>query len=155
MLADLVLWVSDATRAETRVADGALAGRLPIGVPQLHVVNKIDLVEVFPDQEDARSASDVAVSAKTGAGLDLLRSAMLNAVGWAGTGEGLFMARERHLHALQVASQHLESAAALTRELELFAEELKLAQNALATITGQVTADDLLGEIFSHFCIGK
>ena len=153
--ADLVLWVSDATRVETSVADAALAMRLPIGVPQLRVINKIDLVDAVPDERDALTTTEVTVSAKTGAGLEQLRSAMLNAVGWAGSGEGLFMARERHLHALQVAIQHLDNAAALTRELELFAEELKLAQNALASVTGEVTADDLLGQIFSRFCIGK
>ena len=153
--ADLVLWVSDATRAETKVADPALAERLPVGIPQLHIVNKSDLVETQPVPPDLRNVNEVSVSAKTGAGLELLRSAILTAVGWGGGSEGLFMARERHLHALQTALHHLDNAAAQTRELELFAEELKLAQNALASITGEVTADDLLGKIFSHFCIGK
>lgn len=153
--ADLVLWVSDATRAETTAADPALAVRLPAGVAQLRVVNKIDLT----DGESARDAGDaesgVRVSAKTRAGMDGLESAMLAAVGWGGSGEGLFMARARHLEALLAAAKHLDAALAQTGELELFAEELKLAQQALSTITGEFTADELLGEIFSHFCIGK
>ena len=153
--ADLVLWVSDATRVETKVADPAWSGRLPAGIPQLNIVNKLDLLDAHPTQQDLPNENEVFVSAKTGAGLELLRSAMLRAVGWGGGGEGLFMARERHLHALQGAIRHVDNAIALTGELELFAEELKLAQNVLASITGEVTADDLLGKIFSHFCIGK
>ena len=153
--ADLVLWVSDATRVETKAPDPALAERLPVAVPQLHAVNKIDLVNVRAVQQDPSLAHEVLVSAKTGAGLDLLCAAILDAVGWGGSGEGVFMARERHLQALQTATHHLDTAAGLTGELELFAEELRLAQHGLASITGEVTADDLLGEIFSNFCIGK
>jgi tRNA modification GTPase len=153
--ADLVLWISDATRKETAPRDPALAARLPAGVPQLHVVNKIDLIGIEPHVDKRRGITEVAVSAISGAGLDLLRSAMLESVGWGGTGEGVFMARERHLQALQSAAHHLDLATARGHELELFAEELRLAQNALASITGEVSADDLLGKIFSHFCIGK
>ena len=153
--ADLVLWISDATRKETQMTDPALAANLPAGTPQLHIVNKIDLLAVEPHRCTRPGAVELTVSAKTGAGLDLLRSAMLEAVGWGGAGEGVFMARERHLQALHTAASHLDLAVARTAELELFAEELKLAQNALASITGEVSADDLLGKIFSHFCIGK
>jgi tRNA modification GTPase len=153
--ADLVLWIIDATRKETAMADSALAARLPVGVPQLHIVNKIDLVGIEPHCSAQQGAIDIAVSAKTGAGLDLMRSAMLQAVGWSGTGEGVFMARERHLQALHAAAGHLDQAVARSAELELFAEELAQAQKALASITGEVSADDLLGKIFSHFCIGK
>ena len=153
--ADLVLWVSDATRAETMATEAVLAARLPAGVPQLRVVNKIDLVGIPPQRQTLAKGAEIALSAKTGAGIELLQTAMLEAVGWGGSGEGMFMARERHLQALQTASQHLELAASRGNALELFAEELKLAQQALASITGEFTADDLLGKIFSHFCIGK
>ena len=153
--ADLVLWVSDAVRLETRATDPGLATRLPAGAPQLNIVNKIDLAGSQPYQRTEVGVTEVAVSAKTGAGLDLLRSAILEVAGWGGTGEGVFMARERHLQALYTAAGHLEQAHARSAELELFAEELKLAQNALSGITGEVSADDLLGKIFAHFCIGK
>ena len=99
------------------------------------------------------------LSAKTGAGLDLLREAMLAAAGAQDDMEGTFLARERHLRALDAAARHLGVAAqhlaTVPPPLELFAEELRLAQEALATITGEFTADDLLGAIFSRFCIGK
>ena len=153
--ADMVLWVSDATRMETRAVDPTLGARLPSSVVQLHVVNKIDLVEAQPLQADQTHAREVHISAKTGAGLESLRTAMLKAIGWGGSDEGVFMARERHLQALQLATHHLANAATLTGVLELFAEELRLAQHALASITGEVTADDLLGRIFANFCIGK
>ncbi len=149
--AGLVLWVSSATAHETRVPDSRLAASLPPGTLQISVVNKIDLCN--PDPPIA--TGEIGVSAKTGAGIELLRSAILSAVGWRGTGEGLFMARERHLQALQKAQTHLEHASNNRSQLELLAEELKLAQGALSSITGEFTADDLLGEIFAHFCIGK
>ena len=153
--ADLVLWVSDASRPETGAADAALTAGLSTGVPQLRVVNKIDLVGAQPQRQVLAGGSEVALSAKTGAGIELLQAAMLEAVGWGGSGEGAFMARARHLLALQTAARHLELAAACSSELELYAEELNLAQRALASITGEFTAEDLLGKIFSHFCIGK
>jgi tRNA modification GTPase len=153
--ADLVLWVSDATHAETGTADPLLAARLPAGVPQLRVINKIDLTGAQPHRQTRASTYEIALSAKTGAGVDLLQTAILEAVGWGGSGEGVFMARERHLQALQAAAQHLDLAASGGSALELLAEELRLAQNALASITGEFSADDLLGKIFSHFCIGK
>ena len=88
-------------------------------------MNKIDLVDAKLFRQESPNDNEVLVSAKTSAGLDALRSALLNAVGWGGSGEGVFMARERHLQALQLATHHLDRAGALTRELELFAEELK------------------------------
>jgi tRNA modification GTPase len=91
----------------------------------------------------------------TGAGIDALRGKILEEAGWRAAGESVFLARERHLRALQQAATHLEAAAAESRRWELFAEELRLAQTALAGITGAATADDLLGEIFGRFCIGK
>lgn len=153
--ANLVLWVSAATCPETRIADPVVEVRLPKGVPQIMVINKIDLCGQKPATYAGKKTTEVALSAKTGAGIELLRNAMLEAVGWGGSGEGIFMARERHLQALQTAQAHLEQASASAPQLELFAEELRLAQGALVSITGEFTADDLLGEIFSCFCIGK
>ena len=119
---------------------------------RLTVVNKIDLV---PGAVAGKRGNEIHVSAKTGAGIDALRAAVLEAAGWTGHGETVFLARERHLRALGTARVHLHAAAAQVARWELFAEELRLAQDALGQITGHVTADDLLGEIFSRFCIGK
>jgi len=152
--ADLVLWVSDLTRPETCVPDPALGVRTTAGVPQLHVLNKVDLAGLEPSVRTMGGMVEVALSAKSGAGLDLLKTAVLTAAGWDVANEGAFMARERHLQALQLAQEHVTQAAGQS-EVELIAEELKLAQRALGSITGEVTADDLLGKIFSHFCIGK
>jgi tRNA modification GTPase len=153
--ADLVVLLVDATQGEA-VADREIMGRLPIALPRLKVMNKIDLLPRPPALERGRGAGTVWLSAKTGDGVDLLRSALLEAVGWlGGSSEGLFMARERHLQALQLARTHLERATHQLANLELFAEELRLVQQALATLTGEFTSDDLLGEIFSRFCIGK
>ena len=99
------------------------------------------------------------LSAKTGAGIDLLRAAVLDAIGAGPAPDEAFIARERHVRALQEAGIHLalasDHAEAQTMPVELLAEELRLAQEALSAITGEFTADDLLGEIFSRFCIGK
>jgi tRNA modification GTPase len=130
----------------------------PRGVPILTVRNKIDLTGEAPYAR----GDDIGLSALTGAGIDLLRARLLAVAGvesgWAG-GETVFLARERHLEALRAAQAHLETAAEHARQgnrrLELFAEELRLAGNRLGEITGAVTADDLLGRIFSRFCIGK
>jgi tRNA modification GTPase len=97
----------------------------------------------------------VHLSAKTGAGIDLLRSQLLERAGWHPAEESPFIARERHLVCLRRAAGHLEAAAQQASAPELLAEELRLAQDQLNTITGEFTADDLLGEIFSRFCIGK
>jgi tRNA modification GTPase len=150
--ADMVVWVSDVMRPETRAADPKLAARLPPGVPQLQAVNKIDLTAT-PLLAQI-SGREVTLSCKTGAGIEQLQIAILDAAGWS-SGEGVFMARARHLLALRTAARHLELASVRGGELELFAEELKFAQYALASITGEFTSDDLLGKIFSQFCIGK
>ena len=101
----------------------------------------------------------VVLSALTGQGLQALRERLLQVVGWQATPEGVFMARERHLQALKEVQAHLLQAAQLLEAplppLDLLAEELRLAQGALGAITGEFTADDLLGTIFSRFCIGK
>lgn len=141
--ADLVLAVHEAGSMQ------ALEG-LPRELRRIDVYNKVDLAPAF-----AAPAGAVAVSAKTGQGLDALRAAILDAVGWSSAGETVFLARERHVRALDAARKHLESAAGQSRRWEFFAEELRLAQRALGAITGEVTADDLLGQIFSRFCIGK
>lgn len=152
--ADLLLLLIDATQGE-RKADRDIRKRLPSTLPCLRVMNKIDLLtdQVTPVGQD--DSSTVWISAKTGVGIDGLRKSLLGAVGWQGGGEGLFMARERHVQALGQAQAHLESAARQGHHPELFAEELRLAQESLGAITGEFTSDDLLGEIFSRFCIGK
>ena len=144
--ADIVLVILEAGKLE------APQGPLPGAATLINVVNKIDLV---PGAVAGRRGNEVHVSAKTGAGLDALRAAILEAAGWNSRGETVFLARERHLRALGAARAHLEAAAAQDMQWEFFAEELRLAQEALGEITGRVSADDLLGEIFSRFCIGK
>jgi tRNA modification GTPase len=142
--ADVVIAIYEAGHGKDALDD------LPAGVPRVEVYNKIDLVPGFAAPEGA-----VPVSAKTGEGLERLRKAILEAAGWSSSGEPAFLARERHLRALARARGHLEAAAGETRRWEFFAEELRLAHGALGTITGEFTADDLLGEIFARFCIGK
>jgi tRNA modification GTPase len=144
-------------------AEAQIAARLPAHLPTLWVYNKIDLFGARAMSAEADAAADVAhpiavsVSAHTGEGVDGLRAWLLATAGWKPSGEGVFMARERHLTALQTARWHLDAAEqqAHTNQFDLFAEELRLAQNALSSITGAFTADDLLGEIFGKFCIGK
>jgi tRNA modification GTPase len=146
--ADLVLAVFDAAAGNFE-----LPTEPPAAAARIDVYNKIDLVPGFAPPSGANPA--VAVSAKTGAGMDTLRRAIPEAAGWKSHAESVFLARERHLRALQAAGAHLAGAAELGERWELFAEELRLAQRALAAITGEFSADDLLGEIFSRFCIGK
>jgi tRNA modification GTPase len=144
--ADVVLVVVEAGNLE------APDEPLPAAGTRIDVVNKIDLVA---GTAPGRRENAVYVSAVTGAGLDELRQAVLHAAGWGSQGESVFLARERHLRALGAARAHLDAAAARDAQWELFAEELRLAQEALGEITGRVSADELLGEIFSRFCIGK
>lgn len=152
--ADLVVLLIDANDGET-AADRDILARLPKGLRCIRVMNKIDLVPQTAAAQRHDDATTVWLSAKTGEGVELLQTALLDAVGWHSTGESLFLARTRHLEALQRAQHHLRRAAGQGLALELLAEELRFAQKALATITGEFTADDLLGEIFSRFCIGK
>ena len=152
--ADLVLLLIDAIHGET-AADREILGRLPRALRCIRVMNKIDLVPRAAVVERHAGTTTIWLSAKTGEGVDLLRAALLEAIGWHSTGESLFLARARHLEALQRARRHLQQAADHGPQLELLAEELRLAQDALASITGEFTADELLGEIFSRFCIGK
>lgn len=132
---------------------------LPAGLTRIRVFNKIDLSGEEAHTETHDGVVNVWVSVRNGLGLDLLRAALLARVAWHGGAEDALAARTRHLHALDRAVEHLEASARCIGghqlHLELFAEELRLAHRALGDITGQFTPDDLLGEIFSRFCIGK
>ena len=172
--ADVVLFLHDLTRlgldrTDTRPADdmaayGAgdariaseLQTRLPRHLPVVDVWNKVDAVR---GKHNAASERAIYVSARTGEGLDSLRLILLQLAGWQSVPEGSFMARERHVQALARVHDHLSAAQAHLKDrtpmLDLLAEELRLAQNALSEITGVFGADDLLGAIFSRFCIGK
>src|SRR5690606_15849880 len=136
-----------------------LLGRTGRRVPVVHVGNKIELAGMPAAVHGEGAERSIWLSARTGEGIDGLRACLLELAGWQGAGESQFIARERHLDALRRASGHLDEAALLGwREghgLELFAEELRLAQETLGEITGEFSADDLLGVIFSRFCIGK
>ncbi len=152
--ADVILHLQDATQPGDEL-DAQITARLPARTPVLKVFNKVDLLpEPF-----AAGPGELGISAKRGIGLDALRAELLQIAGWNPGAESPWLARERHLHALQEAAEHLELAAAHAsqddRVLDLFAEELRLAHDSLSSITGKFTSDDLLGEIFSSFCIGK
>jgi tRNA modification GTPase len=151
--ADLALLIVDATVGLTE-ADREILAELPTGLKKVLIVNKIDLVERPPQEIQSEHGMEVWLSAKTGEGIDLLRKGLLRSIGWQSTQEGVFIARERHLQALRDAAASL-SRASECGSLELIAEELRLAQQAFANVTGKFSADDLLGEIFSRFCIGK
>ena len=151
--ADALLLVVDA-RAGVTSADEAIVARLPRHLKPLTVFNKIDLAEELPEAESSDGAH-IRLSAKTGEGIDVLRRALLALAGWQSGVEDVFMARERHLGALARVAGALERAGGAMLHSELFAEELRLAQRELGAITGEFTADDLLGEIFSRFCVGK
>ena len=168
--ADAVLFLHDLTRqhtpgderiAQSYKADDAviaqvLAARLPGHIPVIDVWNKSDAAGAALVND---APTGVVISAKTGDGLQLLRQQLLQLVGWQAAPEGVFMARERHVRALrEVDAQLLRAAGQLGARapaLDLLAEDLRQAQNALGAITGEFTSDDLLGEIFSKFCIGK
>ena len=165
--ADAVLFLHDLTRshdpeylqADLKIQE-SLAAQLPHGVTLLNVWNKFDLA---PDAATPRThdnaANDIDLSAKTGLGIDQLRAKLLQTAGWQPASEGLYLARARHVQALKRVQSHIEMADAHLRaqaqSLDLLAEELRLSQTALNEITGEFNADDLLGVIFSSFCIGK
>jgi tRNA modification GTPase len=180
--ADAVVFLHDLTReheleyvqADDRIARD-IADRLPGQVPVVEVWNKADVIPGHPTVIPAKAGiqavqpstpwvpasagTTLAISAKTGHGIDRLRRRLLEIAGWQASPEGVFIARERHVQALRRAEDHLHQAASLlamqAQALDLLAEELRLAQNALNEITGEFGADDLLGVIFSRFCIGK
>ena len=159
--ADAVVFLHDLTRigqAPYDAAEREIAARWPERQQGrvLHVFNKLDAI---PSACTSIASGGIAVSATTGAGLDALRRRLLELAGWQAAPEGLCIARARHVHALHRAAGHLTLAAGHTdagdTALELFAEELRLAHDALGEITGSFTSDDLLGVIFGRFCIGK
>lgn len=152
--ADAALLLVDAAHGITET-EKLILGRLPAVLPRLWVHNKIDLGSENPKCEKHDGETHIYLSAKTGAGMDLLRSQLLKIAGWQPSGEGVCMARARHLVALAAVEKNIVQAAALLPQPELLAEELRMAQESLNTITGEFTPDDLLGEIFSRFCIGK
>jgi tRNA modification GTPase len=152
--ADIALLMVDSTHGITETEKSIIA-RLRKDLPKIWVHNKIDLGNQTPFVEKKAEEYHVYLSAKSGAGIDLLRSTLLEMAGWQATGGGVFMARTRHLQALREVEQHLDVALENMHAPELTAEELRVAQEALNTITGEFTPDDLLGEIFSKFCIGK
>jgi tRNA modification GTPase len=160
--ADAVIFLHDLTRAgepEVQAAERDIAARLPADVPRLEVYNKADIAGTGAAVAAALASGGIALSARTGAGLEVLRRALLARVGWQALPEGALIARTRHVMALQNTRAHLAAAqghaAARDQALDLYAEELRLAHQALGEITGEFTSDDLLGEIFSRFCIGK
>jgi tRNA modification GTPase len=155
-----VLFLHDLTRAnatnyiaEDVAITRAMAQKVSANIPLIHLWNKADAASAMPDQ------NGLALSAKTGLGLDALRRKLLEVAGWQSAPEGVYMARERHVQALKRVQAHLalagEHLAARAQSLDLLAEELRLAQGALGEITGAFSSDDLLGVIFSSFCIGK
>ncbi|MES3004456.1 MAG: tRNA uridine-5-carboxymethylaminomethyl(34) synthesis GTPase MnmE [Pseudomonadota bacterium] len=166
--ADAVLFLHDLTRADDpayAAADAEIAKRLATHIPVIDVWNKSDITAASgsagpsPSPSGGRLGWGLPLSAKTGEGLDALRAKLLETAGWQSAPEGVYTARERHVQALRRVEEHLSIAtshlAAQAQSLDLLAEELRLAQNALGEITGEFTADDLLGVIFSSFCIGK
>jgi len=154
-LADLVIFLTDPQSSDDGLKEQILS-KIPAKCPVLEVVNKSDL-RVASSKNASKES--ILISAKTGAGIEVLRREILEMVGWNGPQEGVIVARRRHLDCLERAAEHIarseEFAANGNNSLELFAEELFLAQNHLGQITGKLLPDDLLGKIFSQFCIGK
>ncbi|WP_118183995.1 tRNA uridine-5-carboxymethylaminomethyl(34) synthesis GTPase MnmE [Paraburkholderia phosphatilytica] len=163
--ADVVLHLLDARSGQT-AEDDVIAARFPANVPVVRILNKTDLTDQGPVVNTLGDASatgkdvrEIRLSAKKGDGIALLRAELLRIAGWQAGAESVYLARERHLIALRAAEEHLQFAAQHAGQnaqaLDLFAEELRLAQEQLNSITGEFTSDDLLGVIFSRFCIGK
>jgi tRNA modification GTPase len=146
--ADLAVLMVDARQGVT-AADRAILAGLPVSLPVLTLANKADLVA------GVEIPGVLAVSARTGAGLEALESAILAMIGWQPPEAAVYSARERHLRALRESKDHLQEASAQLHSLELLAEELRQAHEALSSVTQPVTADELLGQIFQNFCIGK
>lgn len=152
--ANIALLLVDAAHGITETERSILA-RLPQEIRKIWVHNKIDVANELPLVKEINGATHIYLSAKTGAGLELLKSHLLKLAGYENNSEGVFMARARHLEALLKVETHLSIAGQQIKSAELLAEELRIAQDALGSITGEFTPDDLLGEIFSKFCIGK
>lgn len=152
--ANIALLMVDATHGITTTEKSILA-RLLQETRKIWVHNKIDVTNDPAFIEEKEQDTHIYISAKTGAGIDLLKNHLLRLAGYQNNAEGVFMARARHLEALTQVDVHLQRASNQINSAELVAEELRLAQESLASITGEFTPDDLLGEIFSKFCIGK
>ncbi len=156
--ADVILHLLDASIGPTR-SDEKIAADFPEGIPVIRVWNKIDISGHRPSVDNMFGITQVYLSTQTGQGIDLLKTELLKIAGWAQTGESTYLARERHMNAMKTADKHLaiaaEHAISGSPSLDLLAEELRLAQDALNSITGAFTSDDLLGLIFSRFGIGK
>lgn len=162
--ADLVIFLQDpssseaAANAEILELKTKILTAIPPKCPVLEVNNKLDLLANSPISDQTEKQS-LFISAKTGQGIEALKQKILELAGWGGSQEGVIVARRRHLDCLDRAATHLEQsqqfAANGNISLELFAEELRLAQDQLGQITGKLLPDDLLGKIFSQFCIGK
>ena len=152
--AGAAMLVTDAAQQE-REEESRILMHMPPGLPLARVTNKIDIAGFAPGRDAHGNEVHLRLSAKTGEGVAALRAWLLEVAGWRPSSEGVFLARERHLGALREAAAGLATAGHNMQAFELFAEDLRLAQQALGTITGEVTADDLLGQIFSRFCIGK
>lgn len=154
---DVVLLLVDARNGVSET-DRKILSRLPKGLKQVTVFNKIDLVGTLAERHESSDGTTIFLSARSGDGLELLRQELLKIAGWHHT-DDVFIARERHLRALANTQIHIEAACRVVESdfpaLEIFAEDLRLAQQSLGEITGQFSADDLLGVIFSRFCIGK
>ena len=151
--ADIVLLLKD-TQNEEQQETNIIFNLIPESTPKLYVINKIDLSNQEARIETHQDQTHIYISAKYGDGVELLRNKLLQMIGWHGE-TGIFMARERHVQALSQALIRVNNAGKSLYRLELFAEELRMAQNELNKITGNFSSDDLLGEIFSRFCIGK
>lgn len=152
--ADIAMLVIEASDEDSKTALPDLAV-VPTGTRILRIINKIDLSGQEPQLSRKDGEIVVRVSAKTGQGIELLAQAILELAGWQSAGEAPFMARERHLAAMRDANDALQHAQDAIGQIEILAEETRVAHQALGRITGETTADDLLGEIFSRFCIGK
>ncbi len=154
--ADRLLLLVNDTQGIT-AEEKAILEKLPKGLPITVVRNKIDDSGNAAAIIDGELGNEIRLSAKSGEGVELLRDHLKQSIGYQGTGEGAFMARRRHLDALERAAVNLQTGDQLLQQGsgELLAEELRRAQQSLGEITGEVTSDDLLGKIFSSFCIGK
>lgn len=154
--ADVIVQLVDARTAWT-LEDAQIAAGFPsdLAAKRIIVHNKCDLAGLQADRYEQDGQVHLLLSALSGSGIGLLHEELLRAAGWQGQGEGSILARERHLQALAAARAHLGVASLELNRIEFCAEELRLAQDALSSITGEFTPDDLLGEIFSRFCIGK
>ena len=152
--ANIALLLVDTAHGIT-AKEKSILERLPQGITKIWVHNKIDVSQGKPEIRDRETETHIFLSAKTGAGVDLLKTQLLKLAGYHVSSEGVFMARTRHLNALTQVDEHLQQAQKYLNQAEIIAEELRLAQEALSSITGEFTPDDLLGEIFSKFCIGK